>query len=387
MSTDKSSPDALFGNPGGPAAPAVPASTQAPNQPAVASTEGDAPLPGHAEFRPSRSHVPEPITITPAPAQTQVPTQQPGQQPTQVHLQLVPPGQPGQVPAAPVVPQQQVQQPMVTDPATGHQVPIGVMLAERAARQAAEDHARQVAVQSQEAIRAAMAQSAQMAEVLRQITAPQQQAQQPEAPISYADDPDGWAAQVERNAARQVQAAVQELAQREQQREQVTLNRNLNASQAAAEARHTKPMVDAAYAAAKAAGMVPYLVKRDDPYGACVDWYQGQVALQQARSGQPVNPAFFAPAAPVYPAAPTYAMPAAPVHPQMPMPGQPDVNSIVAAVIAQLTGGRPLPSNIPPAVSNGTSAVAQTAVVPSSGQFFNQMFTPDPTRAHPARAA
>jgi hypothetical protein len=339
-------------------------------QPAVSTGEGDAPLPGHSDFRPSnRSHVAEPIVIQmptarlPAGQQPQQPQQQqPNPQLTfadffpqqgQPAQPAVTTGTPGAAPGQPqfIPPAQQ------TDPVTGqpvqHQVPVGVMIEER--RKAQEAAAQAQALQNQ--LRETAELNRQMMATLQAIaTGQQRQAQQPQQQAEEWIDPEvdlrGSMAQQMRHVQRLVQEGVNSLRQERQQESQARLNDALNKSQARAEAKHTPQAVAAAYAAVKAAGLGGHFINRDDPYEDMVGWHRQQQTLQTM--GPDPN-AWMANL----------------------------VGQIRAQVMAELRGNAAAPVNTPPSLAGATSAMTGQTVVPATNDFFQHMFTPRQTQQPP----
>ncbi len=361
----------LFGNPGAPATPAV--TTAVPQmpvqQPAVTQSEGDAPLPGHRSFAvPSnRSHVQEAIVIPlqqpqqgqpqqvqPQQQPLQLPVQQQPQNPQQLQLPGFPPVQQTAQPGQPIPGTQQIVDPAQNPQQQGHQVPVGAMLEERRRAQAANDAL--AAMQAQ--VREAQATNQQLMQMVQAMVSGQNpQQQQQEQIIDPEVDLPGHLAQMQRHTQRMIQEGINQVRREHQAVQEARINDELNRSQAAAEGQFGREMVAAAYQAVKANNMGQHFIgKGANAYQEMVNWYQGQLTLQQMGS----NPAAYV---------------------------QNLTQQIRAQVLAELRGNAALPSNIPPSVAGATSAQSSHTVVAPTNDFFQHMFTrPTGQQQHPRAA-
>lgn len=338
---DKSSPDSLFGAMPSEAAPAAPVTTEV--SPAATNTElvrqqalESNPLAGHKPFTPSnRGHVDEPIVVVPdaaaAPAQTTT-------------------AEPGQVPAATTTAAP------VTQP-TQQQVPEGFVPVATHIEERRKMQAREEAAQAQ--VAAALAQNAQMLELLQRGLVPQQQQQQPvEEEINPEVDLPGYLAQMERRQQAQLAQVVNHFQTQEQKREEQARSAAYDKSQqeAAALPGQTPETVQQAYDAAKAAGLLPSFAKKASPYVEIVKWHKA-VKVAELTGGD-----------------------LAAYEAQIEARAR-------EKLLAELKLGKAPPANIPPAIGVATSAASGQEVVKSSNGFFNDMINSRPTpQGHGARA-
>ncbi len=189
-------------------------------------------------------------------------------------------------------------------------VPLAELIDTRRRAQAAE-----------EALRAEQRRIDQLEDMMRRLTQPQQQVQQPQ--IDPVEDPQGF-----------VNAITQQIETR-------FLNQALNESETRARGTHGNDVVDAAFEAAKKSGMAQAFTHKPDAYGEMVRWHQAQQLIATIGT----NPAAYE---------------------------QQLRERIRAEEIAKLKQGTPPPSNLTPSLSSATkvNAAVAAAHLQSDEDFF-----------------
>ncbi len=210
----------------------------------------------------------------------------------------------------PVVQQPAAQTPpQVTQPAPEqpqpHMVPLSELIAERRERQEYAQKLRQ------------------LEDTVHRLTQPQQPQPQ-QSTIDPVEDPQGF-----------VNAITQQIETR-------FLNQALNDSEARARGAHGNDVVDAAFQAARDAGMASAFTHKPDAYGEMVKWHQAQQLMATIGTN------------------PTAYQEQLKAH-------------IRAQVLAELKQGTPPPSNLSPSLSSAPKANNAPEVVSSGRDFFNSM--------------